>query len=367
MPDEADGTRAGAIILVVGGICSYRMAGAGFAGVSDRQAGRNGGSRRFVSGVARGCRTRVARPAPSWQLEVWQSRFHDHVVRNDRDLERIRKYIRENPSRWAFDHENPANYFGARPVLVDVDARSLNLDIEGVRRGLTPATKAIIPVHFAGLPVGLDSLHALAAKHGLAVIEDAAHALPAWHRGRIVGALSDFTCFSFYATKGMTTGEGGIVCTGSPERAERCRIMALHGISRDAWKRYRDGGSWYYEIVAPGYKYNLTDIAAAIGLVQLKKAESMWGRRKQIAEMYDAAFGPLDALEVPYRNEHSEHSWHLYPLRLHLDRLRVTRADAQWSTRRSLRVRVSPVSTTSESALSGSFSASINSMSFRSF
>jgi len=217
-------------------------------------------------------------------------------------------------------------YFDARPVLVDVDARCLNIDPAQIEAAITPRTRAIIPVHIAGLPAELDAIHALARQHNLVVIEDAAHAFPASYKGQSIGSLSDFTCFSFYATKTITTGEGGMICTDNEAWAERCRIMALHGISRDAWKRYSAEGSWFYEIVAPGYKYNLTDIASAMGLAQLHKAERMWERRRAIAEQYNDAFQPLRELEIPHNRSDSQHAWHLYTLRLHLDRLSIDRA-----------------------------------------
>ena len=146
------------------------------------------------------------------------------------------------------------------------------------------------------------------------------------YKGQMVGSLSAFTCFSFYATKTITTGEGGMICTEDDALAERCRIMALHGISKDAWKRYTAEGSWYYEIVAPGYKYNLTDIASGMGLAQLRKAERMWLRRRAIAQRYDAAFGAMPELQTPYDRDDCQHAWHLYTLRLNLERLRIDRA-----------------------------------------
>ena len=162
-------------------------------------------------------------------------------------------------------------YFGATPVIVDVDARTFNIDPDRVAEAVTERTKAIIAVHFGGLAAELDALRAIAKPRNIAIIEDAAHALPTRYRGRMVGAISDITCFSFYATKTLTTGEGGMLCTDNDAWAARCRVMALHGISHDAWNRYRAEGSWYYEVVAPGYKYNMTDIAGALGLAQLAK------------------------------------------------------------------------------------------------
>ncbi len=222
-------------------------------------------------------------------------------------------------------------YFDARPVFVDVDPRSLNLRPELVEAVVTPRTRAIIPTHIAGLPVDLAPIYEIAAHRGLAVIEDAAHAFPAQYRGRLIGSrvrpdVRSAVCFSFYATKTITTGEGGMICTDDNEIADRCRIMALHGISRDAWKRYTAEGSWYYEIIAPGYKYNMTDVAAAMGLAQLRKADTMWRRRCEIAEEYTRAFGMQPELEVPYDRPDSQHAWHLYMLRLNLDKLDIDRA-----------------------------------------
>jgi perosamine synthetase len=217
-------------------------------------------------------------------------------------------------------------YFDARPVLVDIEPRYFNIDPHLIERAITPRTKAVIPVHVAGVAADLDSINAIAAQHGVRVIEDAAHSFPTQYKGRMVGSISDFTCFSFYATKTITTGEGGMITTNDDEWADRCRIMSLHGISRDAWKRYTAEGSWYYEIVAPGYKYNLTDIAAAMGLAQLRRATQMSNRRIEIAHRFHDAFRGMDAFEVPSQSPDSNHVWHLYMLRLNLDRLAIDRA-----------------------------------------
>ena len=217
-------------------------------------------------------------------------------------------------------------YFDARPVLVDVDGRCLNIDPGGIERAITPKTKAILPIHIAGLPAEMDEIGAIAARHGLPVIEDAAHAFPTSYRGRPIGSISKVTCFSFYATKTITTAEGGMICTDDDEIAERCRIMSLHGISRDAWKRYTAEGSWYYEIVAPGFKYNMTDVAAALGLGQLRRAEGMWARRREIADRYNRAFSASTHLQTPHDRTDCRHAWHLYMLRLNLDRLAIDRA-----------------------------------------
>jgi len=212
-------------------------------------------------------------------------------------------------------------YVGAHPLFVDVRPDTLNLDVERVADALArERVAAIMPVHIAGEPCDLDALREVAGD--IPIIEDAAHALPTRLGERLIGSLSTFTCFSFYATKTLATGEGGMLTTDDDGAAERCRIMSLHGISRDAWKRYTAEGSWAYEIVAPGYKYNLTDVAAAIGLVQLDKLEAMWRRRVEIARRYDAAFAPCPELQIPARGDDNQHAWHLYMLRVDNARLR---------------------------------------------
>jgi len=180
-------------------------------------------------------------------------------------------------------------HLGARPVFADVTAQTLNIDPEQIRRRLSPRTKAILPVHFAGQACDMDAIVDIARGAGVPVIEDAAHAIPTRYNGRMVGTLSDITCFSFYATKNVTTGEGGMVVTDRDDIMERMRLMHLHGMSKDAWKRYTQNGSWSYEILAPGFKYNLTDIAAAIGIHQLRKCQAFHRRRLTIADQYDAA------------------------------------------------------------------------------
>jgi len=216
-------------------------------------------------------------------------------------------------------------YFRARPVLVDCCPRTLNIDPERIERAITPRTRAIIPVHFAGQPCDMDRIREIAMRHGLAVIEDAAHALPARYRGRMVGTIGDITCFSFYATKTITTGEGGMITTDNEEYAERMRMMSLHGISKDAWKRYTAEGSWRYDILFPGYKYNLTDIAAALGVEQLRKCTRFYETRKQLARNFDRAFAGVPAVVTPVVNDEVEHAWHLYVIQLDLERLTITR------------------------------------------
>ena len=207
-------------------------------------------------------------------------------------------------------------YFGARPVLVDVDPATMNIDPTDARWRVTPRTKVIIPVHFAGQPSDMEEVIALSESHDLRVIEDAAHALPASFRGHPVGSICEFTAFSFYATKTLSTGEGGMVTTTNERCAERMKIMRLHGISRDAWNRYSSEGSWRYDVQEAGYKYNLTDLQAAIGLVQLAKCDAMCAARKRIAERYNAAFSSNPALQIPTGRHDRQSSWHLYILRL---------------------------------------------------
>src|SRR5450755_109050 len=203
----------------------------------------------------------------------------------------------------------------ARPVFVDVDPVSCNLDPAQLEKHITPRTRAILVVHIAGLPADMDDILAIAQAHHLPIIEDAAHAFPASYRGRSVGSIGDMTAFSFYATKTLTTGDGGMLTTANADYAERAALMALHGITRDAWKRYAFGGSWYYEIVAAGYKYNMTDIAASLGLHQLARCQWLLQRRQEIARRYTEAFALVPEVETPPNPAHVVHAWHLYILR----------------------------------------------------
>lgn len=220
---------------------------------------------------------------------------------------------------------NVIEHVGATPVLVDVEPDTLTIDPIQVAAAITPRTKAIMPVHYAGHPAAMGPLMALARQHGLAVIEDAAHALPAACDGQIIGSIGDFTAFSFYATKNLTTGEGGML-TAKPEYLERARMLGLHGMSRDAWKRYSANGSWFYEVVAPGYKYNMPDIQAALGLTQLKRLPELQARRRTIVQTYQLALGKHSALQLPIERSSVTHAWHLYTLRLNLEALRIDRA-----------------------------------------
>jgi dTDP-4-amino-4,6-dideoxygalactose transaminase len=216
-------------------------------------------------------------------------------------------------------------YFGARPVLVDIAPDTLCIDPGAAAAAITPNTRAIMPVHIGGHPAEMGDIMALAEHQQLVVIEDAAHTLPSTYRGQEVGAIGHLAAFSFYATKTITTGEGGMLVTNDDGYADRARSMGLHGMSRDAWKRYTTNGSWRYDVIAPGFKYNMTDMAAAFGLSQLRKAERFWERRRAIAATYSQAFSELPALESPAAHPWVTHSWHLYVLRLHLDLLSIDR------------------------------------------
>ena len=217
-------------------------------------------------------------------------------------------------------------YFGAKPVIVDVDEDTLNISLTEIQKAITPKTKAIIPVHYGGQPCDLDEIQEIANEHKLKVLEDAAHSLPATYKGKKIGTISDVTCFSFYATKTLSTGEGGMICTNNEEIAERCAIMRMHGINRNAWKRYSESGSWYYEVVAPGYKYNFTDLQASLGIPQLKKVDAMWEWRKKIASRYFDGLKNLDLIKLPVVKSDRESSWHLFPVRLNLEMLTKNRA-----------------------------------------
>jgi UDP-4-amino-4-deoxy-L-arabinose-oxoglutarate aminotransferase len=219
-------------------------------------------------------------------------------------------------------------YLGAHPVFVDVDPETLNIDADRIEAAITPRTKAILPVHFAGLSARMADILEIATRHSLRVIEDAAHAFPTMSDGKLIGALeSDATVFSFYATKTITTGEGGMLVTRDRALADRCRIMRLHGISRDAFDRYvSTTPSWCYEVIAPGFKYNLTDIAAALGIQQLKKARRFHRRRLELAMRYDRALEGLPVILPPRAQPVDAHAYHLYVIRLE-DSAPVSRDD----------------------------------------
>jgi dTDP-4-amino-4,6-dideoxygalactose transaminase len=213
---------------------------------------------------------------------------------------------------------------GAVPVLADIGADG-NIDPASVAQRITGRTRAILPVHLGGLPCEMDQLWSLARQHGLFVIEDAAHAVGSLYRGQPIGGGSDAVAFSFYATKNLTTGEGGMVTTNNSALAESMRILCLHGITKDAWNRYAQHGNWYYEVQACGFKYNLSDIQSAIGIHQLRKQEHFIEVRTRYARLYSEALAGVPEVDIPPDPEWRRHSWHLYILRLNLELLDINR------------------------------------------
>lgn len=216
-------------------------------------------------------------------------------------------------------------YFDAWPVMVDIERDTHLIDANKIEEKITKRTRAVMPVHYAGQPCDMDEILEIARSHELTVIEDAAHCLPAWYRGRAVGALGDATCFSFYATKTITTGEGGMLCTGHDGWAEKARQLRLHGINRDAWQRANSKSFWQYDVMEAGFKYNSTDIASAIGIEQLKKAEAIWEMRKRVAQRYTVAFRGLEELILYTVKPDRETSWYLYPVDLNIEALSISR------------------------------------------
>ncbi len=214
---------------------------------------------------------------------------------------------------------------GATPVLVDVEPDTANIDLDRVERALTARTKAVLPVHYAGHPVDMAKLNALRDHYHVPVVEDAAHGIASRYDGRRVGTFGNVTAYSFYATKNLTTGEGGAVVVPDGELADKIRVLSLHGMSRNAWNRYTEKGSWFYTVEAPGFKYNMTDIQAAIGRVQLGKLDEMQKKRRAIADIYRSHFTGLP-VTLPAERPEAAHAWHLYPLRLRLEALTISRA-----------------------------------------
>lgn len=216
-------------------------------------------------------------------------------------------------------------YFKARPIFVDIDKETFNIDVSKIEKKITSKTKAVIPVHYAGQPCDMDAIMQLAKSYKLNVIEDAAHAIPACYKKKMIGTIGDMTCFSFYATKPLTTGEGGMLTTENDGWAEKIKILRLHGISKDAWKRYTDEGSWYYEVVDAGFKYNMTDIQAALGIAQLNKVDLMWEKREIISKRYTEAFSSMQEIIPPCVKHDRKSAWHLYVLKLNLEMLKIKR------------------------------------------
>jgi dTDP-4-amino-4,6-dideoxygalactose transaminase len=229
---------------------------------------------------------------------------------------------------------NAVIHAGGRPVLADVDPQTMCLDPRDAERRVTARTRAVIPVHFAGRPCDMGALGGLARRHGLRVIEDCAHAIETLYRGRHAGTLGDLGAFSFYVTKNVITAEGGMVTTADPGWAERIKVLALHGLSADAWKRFSDEGYKHYEVTEPGFKYNMTDLQAALGIHQLRRVEENLVRRRDVWASYDGAFADLPVFLPPPEEEDTRHARHLYTLLLDTDRLSAGRDEVQQALHR---------------------------------
>ena len=214
---------------------------------------------------------------------------------------------------------------GAIPVFLDIKPDTFNINPDLIREKINDKTKAIMPIHFAGQPCEMEKIMKIAKDNNLLVIEDAAHAISAEYEGRKIGTIGDATSFSFYPTKNMTTGEGGMVTTNDEKLANKCRVWSLHGISKDAWKRYSAEGSWYYEIVCPGYKYNMTDIQASLGLHQLEKLNNFQRKREKIVKAYNKAFKDMKEIMIPFIKDNVKHAWHLYVIKIVSEKLKINR------------------------------------------
>jgi dTDP-4-amino-4,6-dideoxygalactose transaminase len=214
---------------------------------------------------------------------------------------------------------NAVIHAGATPVFADISLPGMTLDPQDVERKITPRTRAILPVHFHGMPAEMDALRTIADRHRLVLIDDAAHAIETRYRGNRIGYGADITCFSFYITKNMTTVEGGMIATKNREWADRIKILALHGMSKDAWSRYSDSGYKHYQVVSAGFKYNMTDLQASFGLHQLQKLEKNLVRREEIWKIYNTAFNDLPIVLPPEPEEGDRHARHLYAIRVKPD------------------------------------------------
>jgi dTDP-4-amino-4,6-dideoxygalactose transaminase len=224
---------------------------------------------------------------------------------------------------------NAIVHTGATPIFVDVDRESMNIDHEQIEEAITPRTRGIIPVHFAGRPCNMDAIMDIAQRHDLIVIEDAAHCIEGWYKGKKIGNIGDMTCFSFYVTKNIVTGEGGMVTANREVWADKIKMYGLHGLSKDAWLRYSDEGFVHYQVVFPGFKYNMMDIQASLGIHQMKRIDKYLERRKEIWQMYDEAFSTLPVICPPEAEKDTTHARHLYTLLIDIDRLNKTRDNVQ--------------------------------------
>lgn len=222
---------------------------------------------------------------------------------------------------------NTIIHTGATPVFADIDENTLNIDPVNLEAAVTPRTKAVVPIHFGGQSCDMDAILAIAQNHGLFVLEDAAHAVYTTYKQRMIGSIGDATAFSFYATKNLATGEGGMLTTDDEELADKIRVLSLHGMSKAAWNRYSSNGSWYYEVESPGYKMNMFDLQAALGLHQLKRLDDMQKRREEIAGRYQTAFQQISGLITPFVHDDGRHAWHLYVLQVDEKKAGVTRSE----------------------------------------
>lgn len=220
---------------------------------------------------------------------------------------------------------NAIVYTGATPVLIDIRKDTLNIDWEKIEEKISTKTKAIIPVHYAGQPCEMDKIIKIARKYKLCVIEDAAHALGAEYKGMKIGSIGDLTCFSFYPTKSITTGEGGMVTTNRQDLADKIRILSLHGMDKDAWKRYGQNAKWFYDVKYCGYKYNMTDLQAAIGIPQLKRLENFIAARNKKAQLYDHGFSDIEQITTPRIKTNIKHARHIYPILLNEELMMIGR------------------------------------------
>jgi dTDP-4-amino-4,6-dideoxygalactose transaminase len=229
------------------------------------------------------------------------------------------------PSMTFASSANAVIHSGGKPVLVDCQMDTMNIDPEQIEANITSKTRAIIVVHFAGRPCDMDAVMTIARKHGLKVIEDCAHSIESKYRGQHTGLFGDIGCFSFYVTKNIITGEGGMAITGNEEYADKIKVLALHGMSKDAWKRFSDEGYKHYQVVYAGFKYNMMDIQAALGIHQLPRVEKYWNRRRQIWDTYNRAFAGMPVICPAPVPDTMTHAYHLYTLLLDIDRLSITR------------------------------------------
>ena len=218
-------------------------------------------------------------------------------------------------------------YTGAKPVFVDIDPRTLNIDVDKISEKLTPRTKAILPVHIAGVPCDMDALLEICKSQNLALIDDAAHAIPTDYKDRRIGSIGDLSVFSFYANKNLTSAEGGMITTNSDEYAEIIKPMRLHGLNKDSWARQSNRSVWHYQVDSQGYKYNMTDIQAAMGLCQLMKLNKQIEVRGKYIQIYQERLGKIPEIVTPPGETHHRHSWHLYIIQLRTDQLKISRDD----------------------------------------